>query len=199
MRVLDLYCGVGGASAGYAQAGHDVTGVDISRQPNYPYRLIRADAISYAARHGESYDVIHASPPCQAYTALTGGRPNRDRYPDLIPGTRGVLNLIGTPWIMENVPGAIMRRDLVLCGSYFQLQVIRHRYFEMSGLQVIQPQHVDHPDDYISVYGSGGGYKGSLDDWRNAMQLHHAVTRRELANALPPAYTRYIADNWTIG
>lgn len=198
MKVLDLYCGVGGASVGYAEAGHDVTGVDICRQRNYPYRLIRADAIAYVTRYGHHYDVIHASPPCQAYTALTGGRPNRDRYPDLIPATRGALNSLQVPWIMENVPGAIMRRDLVLCGTYFGLEVIRHRYFEMWGLEVTQPPHFDHPDSHIAVYGSGGGYKGSLDDWRNAMQLHHAVTRKELANALPPAYTRYIADNWTM-
>lgn len=199
MRVLDLFCGVGGASAGYAMAGHDVTGVDIARQPNYPYRFVRADALTYAAKHGKDYDVIHASPPCQAYTALTGGRPNRDRYPDLIPATRGLLNSLQVPWIMENVPGAIMRRDLVLCGTYFGLEVIRHRYFEIYGLQVTQPPHdFDHPTDFIAVYGSGGGYKGSKDDWRRSMQLHHAKTRKELANALPPAYTRYIADNWTL-
>lgn len=199
LKILDMYCGVGGASLGYAMAGHEVTGVDFFRQPNYPFKIIRRDAIAYVTQHGHEYDLIHASPPCQAYTALTGGRPNRDRYPDLIPGTRGILNLLQVPWIMENVPGAIMRRDLVLCGTYFGLQVIRHRYFEISGLQVTQPPHIPHPDDHIAVYGSGGGYKGSLDDWRNAMQLHHAKRRKELANAIPPAYTRYIADNWTIG
>lgn len=197
MRVLDLFCGVGGASAGYAMAGCDVTGVDVVRQPNYPFRFVLADALTYVTEHGQDYDVIHASPPCQAYTALTAGRPNRDRYPDLIPSTRGILNSLQVPWIMENVPGAIMRRDLVLCGSYFELQVIRHRYFEVNGLHVPQPPHeFDHPSDYIGVYGNGGGYKGSLDDWRHSMQLPHAKTRKELANALPPAYTRYIADNW---
>lgn len=201
MRVLDLFCGVGGAAAGYASAGHEVTGVDIARQPNYPFTFIRTDAISYALDHGHEYDVIHSSPPCQAYTALTGGRPNRDRYPDLIPATRGALNSLQVPWIMENVPGAIMRRDLVLCGAYFSLPIIRHRYFELGLMSVTPPPHVPHStigDKLVAVYGSGGGYKGSLADWRSAMGLPHAVTRRELANAIPPAYTRYIADNWTL-
>jgi hypothetical protein len=198
MRVLDLFCGVGGASAGYASAGHDVTGIDICRQPNYPYRFIRGDAIEYVLAHGHEYDVIHSSPPCQAHTPLTAGRPNRDRYPDLIPATRGALNSLRVPWIMENVPGAIMRRDLVLCGAYFSLPIIRHRYFELGFMSAIQPPHVAHGDEVIAVYGSGGGYKGSLDDWRRGLGLQHGVTRKELANAIPPAYTRYIADNWTL-
>lgn len=198
MRVLDLFCGVGGASAGYASAGHDVTGVDVLSQPNYPYHFIKGDAIEYALAHGTEYDVIHASPPCQAHTPLTAGRPNRDRYPDLIPATLGVLNLLQVPWIMENVPGAIMRRDLVLCGAYFSLPLIRHRYFQYSGLIIPQPEHFDHPIDYVSVYGTGGGHKGSLQAWRDAMQLPHAATRKELANALPLAYTKYIGEQWRI-
>src|SRR5688572_33293238 len=91
-----------------------------------------------------------------------------------------------------------MRRDLILCGAYFSLPIIRLRYFELGFMSVIQPPHVTHGDELISVYGSGGGYKGSKDDWRRGLGLPHAVTRRELANAIPPAYTRYIADNWTL-
>lgn len=196
MRVLDLYCGVGGASRGYVDAGHTVTGIDIVAQPNYPYPIIKCDAIEYLLAHGHEYDVIHSSPPCQAHTPLTAGRPNRDRYPDLIPATRGALNYVGVPWIMENVPGAIMRRDLVLCGAYFSLPIARHRYFELGLMSVAQPPHMTHHEELVSVYGSGGGYKGSVEDWRRAMGLPHAVTRHELANAIPPVYTRYIADNW---
>jgi site-specific DNA-cytosine methylase len=198
VRILDLFCGVGGAAVGYASAGHDVTGVDIARQPNYPYTFIRADALSYAFDHGHEYDVIHSSPPCQAYTTLLAGRAAQLQHPDLIPATRGMLNHLGIPWIMENVPGAIMRRDLVLCGAYFSLPIVRHRYFELGLMSVTQPPHLTHGEELISVYGSGGGYKGSLEDWKRAMGLPHAVTRRELANAIPPAYTRYIADNWTL-
>lgn len=37
LKLLDLFCGGGGAAAGYAAAGFDVTGVDIVAHKNYPY------------------------------------------------------------------------------------------------------------------------------------------------------------------
>lgn len=35
MRVLDLFCGAGGATRGYVDAGHEVYGVDLHYQPSY--------------------------------------------------------------------------------------------------------------------------------------------------------------------
>jgi DNA (cytosine-5)-methyltransferase 1 len=68
-RLLDLFCGAGGAAMGYALAGFRVTGIDIAPQPLYPFQCIQADALEYLAHYGQEYDAIHASPPCQAVSS----------------------------------------------------------------------------------------------------------------------------------
>ena len=69
LRILDLFCGAGGASAGYARAGFEVVGVDINRQSSYPYKFIRDDVFHFLCQSGkvdeirDTFDAIHASPP----------------------------------------------------------------------------------------------------------------------------------------
>ena len=139
MRLLDLFCCAGGAGMGYSRAGFDVVGVDIAPQPRYPFEFIQAEAIEYVKAHGHEYDAIHASPPCQASSALTKGT-NRGRiYEDLIPQTRAALGASGRPYVIENVQGSDLRRDATLCGEMFGLAVIRHRYFEVSGFALTPP------------------------------------------------------------
>ncbi len=134
-RLLDLFCGAGGCSVGYARAGFDVVGVDINPQPNYPYDFIQADAIEWL--HGKRhvvrhlFDAIHASPPCQAFSAYqrTG---NVGEYPDLIQPVRELLKATGLPYVIENVEGAPLEEPVTICGSMFDppLDVQRHRLFE---------------------------------------------------------------------
>ncbi|MEW2508417.1 DNA methylase [Amycolatopsis sp. NPDC047767] len=214
-RILDAFCCAGGAALGYHNAGFEVVGVDIEAQPNYPFEFHRGDAIAFIRDHGHEFDAIHASPPCLNATALTAGNRKRpgwhDDHLDLIPPTRAALAGIrartGAPTVLENVQGAEVRKDLVLCGLSFGLKVFRHRYFELNGVFVLTPPHtshkghrvagwrhgIHHDGDMVAVYGDGGG-KGSVTDWQDAMDIHHTDVRHELAQAIPPAYTEHIGE-----
>ena len=204
MKLLDLFCGAGGAGKGYMDAGFTVTGVDLHPQPDYPGEFIQGDAIAYLAAHGHEYDAIHASPPCQASSALTKGTNKGRQYLNLIPATRALLALHGVPTVIENVQGSDLRRDLTLCGEMFGLGVIRHRYFEANGWQPIPPEHRPHrgrvrgwrhgtyfDGPYLAVHGEGGG-KGTVAEWQQAMGIHWTDSRKSIAEAIPPAYTRFI-------
>lgn len=169
-RLLDLFCGAGGGGYGYHLAGFDIVGVDIVAQPRYPFAFVQADALEYVAAHGREFDAIHASPPCQKFTAL--GRLHAAngyyaRHVDLIAETRQALRRLGLPYVIENVPGAPLENPVMLCGSMFGLRVYRHRIFETSWFQ-LAPSHVAHddvtphagrgksPKGFVTVSGSGG-------------------------------------------
>lgn len=150
-RVLDLFCGGGGAAVGYHQAGFDMVGVDHRAQPHYPFEIVQADALELletGIRTGmicgvwrlQDFDAIHASPPCQWASALRHLWPDRE-HPNLIPPTRELLRATGIPWVIENVPQArpALREPVMLCGSSFGLDLRRHRLFECSGFDLMVP------------------------------------------------------------
>lgn len=203
-KLLDLFCGAGGAGQGYIEAGFEVTGVDIAPQPDYPGTFIQGDALAYLAARGHEYDAIHASPPCQASCTLTKGTNKGNEYLNLIPATRALLALHDKPTVIENVQGSDLRRDMTLCGEMFDLQVIRHRYFELSGFPFITTPHKPHrgrvagyrhgqwyEGPYFAVYGEGGG-KGTVSQWQEAMGISWTSNRKSIAEAIPPAYARFI-------
>jgi len=207
--VLDAFCGAGGAGTGYHDAGYEVVGVDINPQPNYPFEFIQAEATEFIRNYGRQFYFIHTSPPCQEGNTLDlGTNKGKFKYPQLIPSTREALMATGRPWAIENGPGKKpMRRDLMLCGEMFGLGVMRHRYFEFGGLSVPQPQHIKHrgrvagyrhgewfDGPYFAVYGEGGG-KGTVAQWQDAMGIHWTDVRKEIAEAIPPAYTQYIGKH----
>lgn len=149
MKLLDLFCGAGGAAMGYHRAGFmDITGVDIKPQPHYPFKFIQADAMTFPL---EGYDVIHASPPCQGESIMRNLPWLKDKdYPMLIVPTRERLKAIGVPWIIENVFNARKSPQKpygmqagYLCGTMFGLPFYRHRLFETSFFWM-QPGHPKH-------------------------------------------------------
>lgn len=166
-RLLDLFCGEGGAAAGYIAAGFDVTGVDLQdKAKRYPGTFVRGDAMEYLAKHGHEYDAIHASPPCQAYSIATAGNPEaRAKHGRFIAVTRDLLELTGKPWVIENVQQARseMNDPILLCGRTFGLEaddedgerlvLDRHRLFE-ANFDLPEPEHPVHDGRQVAgVYG----------------------------------------------
>jgi len=193
-RLLDLFCGAGGCSVGYHRAGFDVTGVDLYDQPNYPFRFVQTDALNI--HFIDSYDVIHASPPCQNYCwCTTKARNNGKTYPDLIEQTRELLIGSGKPYVIENVVGAPLHHPTYFEGMMFGLGVIRRRRFE-TNWWLPQPMYIKRKGTvkdrtYCSVAGNGGDGSNRVGDWKRAMDINW-MTREEIKQAIPPAYTEYV-------
>lgn len=210
MRLLDLFCGAGGASVGYARAGFEVVGVDIAPQPNYPFEFYRADALEFPLG---GFDVIHASPPCQAYSVATKAWNGRDDHPELIAPVRRRLVESGAAYVIENVQGAPLEDALLLCGSSFGLDVRRHRLFE-SNVPLVGPtcNHRLHTPRFpalrsgrttlasvVGVFGTGGGDAKDIVAWKRAMRIDWMVTKHELAESIPPAYTEFLGRQLWLG
>ncbi len=207
-RLLDLFCGAGGAAVGYHQMGFDVVGVDIAPQPNYPYQFVQADALALDHGFMAGFDAVHASPPCQAYSDLAYRNGNADAWPQLIEPVRELLADTGKPYVIENVEGSPLRDYIVLCGTMFPgLRVLRHRLFE-TNFPICPPSHGKHPKvhtfdrrkshyghtnewkDFVSVNGGGNC---SVAAARDAMGIDW-MTKREINEAIPPAYTRFVGS-----
>jgi len=205
-RLLDLFCCAGGAAMGYYRAGFEVVGVDIEAQSNFPFEFVQADALTLDQEFIQSFDAIHASPPCQSYSDLAKRNKNADKWPRLIEPTRKMLDTTGLPYMIENVEGAPLIDPVVLCGTMFPpLRVIRHRLFE-ANFPLSTPPHGPHPlvfthdkrkrhygilnQDTSFVQVTGGG-NCSVANARDAMGIGW-MTKNELNESIPPAYTEYL-------
>lgn len=194
-RLLDLFCGAGGAAVGYHRAGFDVVGVDIRPQPNYPFRFMQGDALTWLWSDSPNYwkfDAIHASPPCQHYANVTAWRGNQNDHPDLIGPTRELLEQTGLPWVIENVGEAPLEHPFMLCGTALGLRVRRHRYFETNWIDYTESFGWSEPcrhrhDDYAFDHGA----KQPESIYRDAMGVEW-MTVEESREAIPPAYTEFV-------
>jgi DNA (cytosine-5)-methyltransferase 1 len=208
-RLVDLFCGAGGCSVGYHRAGFDVVGVDIEPQPNYPFEFHQADAMTFPL---DGFDAVHASPPCQAHSAMNvmwNARP----HADLVPGTRDRLVAAAVPYVIENVVGAPLIHPVTVCGAGLGLgtdshMLARHRLFECSFPLLVPPCthgskptigiYGDHARDRRRVPGAPNPDRGmpfgaayGLKLARQAMGIDW-MNWREISQAIPPAYTEHI-------
>jgi DNA (cytosine-5)-methyltransferase 1 len=221
-RLLDLFCGEGGAAEGYHRSGFDVTGVDNApaRLNRYPFPYHQADAIEFLVEHGREFDAIHASPPCTGYSAGTRALPDRmTRYDRLIAATREALRRTGVPYVIENVEAAKpeLHDPVLLCGRQFGLSAVdddgtalvmdRHRLFE-SNLFLMVPPHLPH-DTSLQVAGSYGGARRDKDEARNvrkggyvpkSVDVQRALlgtpwmTEKGCQLSIPPVYTEFLGS-----
>jgi len=186
---------------GYYRAGFEVEGVDIKPQPHYPFKFYQADALEFPL---EGYDAYHASPPCQGYGITKNIHTCKGKdYPLLVPEIRAKLEATNKPLVIENVPGAPLQYSVMLCGLMFQLKVLRHRIFE-TNFFIMQPGHPYHRNIEIGKDGfccvvahsavkgnTSYQYPSRKEMWVEAMQIDW-MTKYELTQAIPPAYTEYI-------
>lgn len=210
-RLLDLFCGQGGASMGYHLAGFDVVGVDAVAQPLYPFEFHEADANTYPL---EGFDAVHASPPCKEHTELA--KTVRQQYDSgwMLAHTIERLQAWNAgPWVVENVEAADMPGALTLCGSEFRLEddqyaLKRHRRFVSNVFLMGAGGCLGHgrrSKRIIGVYGDlsnadrqtgrgpDGRTRASVARARQLMRMPWADAAG-LAQAIPPDYTRFIGE-----
>jgi DNA (cytosine-5)-methyltransferase 1 len=203
-RLLDLFCGAGGAAMGYHRAGFEVVGVDIKPQPNYPFGFVRDDALALMSTWIASvrgwwdeppFDAIHASPPCQAYSVVTRDKTD---HAELVHPVRELLIATGLPYVIENVPGAPLIDPVTICGSSLGLKVRRHRLFETNWPLMVPPCAHKLQGTPVGVYGEGSakgqkrGRKASSEGEVLEVMGMPWADRKTATQAIPPAYTELI-------
>jgi DNA (cytosine-5)-methyltransferase 1 len=199
MRLLDLFCGAGGAAMGYHRAGFEVVGVDIKPQPRYPFAFFQADALMVPVI---GFDAVHASPPCQRYTIAQNARKNAAAHPDLVAPTREVLRRSGLPYVIENVVGAPLVNPVTLCGTAFGLEhdgfeLRRHRLFECSFPVLTVPCRHRLPAAPVFGHNAGRDFyrrhgRGYNAAAKAAIMEIDWMTRDEVSQAIPPVFTELI-------
>ena len=207
-RIADLFCGAGGAGMGLHQAGFEVVGFDIKPQSNYPFEFHQEDALTVDLR---GFNAVWASPPCQKWVDPNSGH---DRgHPDLIAPSRDLLLGSGLPYVIENVELAPLLEPFTLCGTMFDLRVIRHRLFETHPHIFGLTPPCNHwgrvsTGEFAAVYGRGGkGPRRGRDANGNKVRDARPLTCgpdpfkamgidwmnwKELTQAIPPAYSEWI-------
>jgi len=192
-KLLDLFCGAGGASMGYHRAGFDVVGVDIKPQPHYPFKFHQADALTYPL---EGFDAYHASPPCQAYSEATPIT-TKSTHPKLIKIMHNIFIGTGKPYVIENVEGArwYLENPIMLCGTMFGLKLWRHRWFEVYPIYMLSPFTCNHKVKPVTINPPANARKSQGKRDFNKEQISMGIDwmdKIEIAQAIPPAYTEYI-------
>jgi DNA (cytosine-5)-methyltransferase 1 len=204
VKLLDLFCGGGGASMGYHRAGFDVTGIDLKHGKRYPFNYIKGDVRDYLNKEFlADFDVIAASPPCQTHSSTKHLRNAQGRTTskiDMIEEVRNALVASGKRYVIENVPNAPLINPIQVCGSAFGLKVRRHRLFESNVKLLGTNCHHKQQGKPVGVYGSmrdeipnGGHTAKTMTEANEAMGIDWLIWG-ELKEAIPPTYTHFIGQ-----
>ena len=214
LKALDLFCGGGGACIGMRWAGFDVVGVDIELHKNYPGDQIVADLTQGLPVDIMDFDFVWASPPCQAYSfASKFGDNDWQRHPDLIEPVRELL--APHPWtVIENVPGAPLRYNVVLTGKSVGLErLYRRRHFECSFMMFYpKPERLESWKWTLGIAGTitksmcssshfyprkANGLPGRIPNTVAkgimGIPIIYKMTNAEIGEAVPPPYAEFIA------
>jgi DNA (cytosine-5)-methyltransferase 1 len=126
----------------------------------------------------------------------------QQNHPDLIAPVRACLKTLDIPYIIENVEGAPLLNPLMLCGTMFGLLVVRHRLFETNPPIYFPPAVCAHQRPVVTRgkwanpdrhYASVVGNFSNVVFAREAMGIDW-MARDELREAIPPAYSRFLAE-----
>jgi DNA (cytosine-5)-methyltransferase 1 len=220
-RLLDLFCREGGAAAGYVAAGWEVHGVDIE---DHRDRYLKSGATSFTQADAtifdlSGYDAVHASPPCEDLSVTMGFGLNDRGTGWMLPYTieRFRNELASVPWVIENVESRAVKacmgeqNRIKLCGSMFGLgahdsrgnyRVLRRHRLFLASPGLTAPACTCRGRLVGGVYGhgeqgvnGGRGYGFAADAAREAMGMPW-VSRDGCAEAIPPAYTQYIGEQF---
>ena len=208
-RLLDLFCGAGGAAMGYHLAGFEVVGVDIEPQPRYPFTFVEADAMMFPL---DGFDAVHASPPCTDHTELAFGKlGKREAHGTgwMLPASLARLAASGLPYVVENVPRAEMPGAFTLCGRSFGIaRLKRHRKFVTNFAVMVPPCACSRKVRPLGVYGdlskndrsmgrrNPDGYermRAGVDTARGLLGCPW-MDAKELSQAIPPVYCEFIGE-----
>jgi DNA (cytosine-5)-methyltransferase 1 len=206
-RLLDLYSGAGGCSVGFHRAGFDVTGVDITPHPDYPFELIVDDAMNWVTDpyRLNQFDVVAGSPPCPRFSSITPTHTRND-HPDHLTPTLAALRAWGGMWVVENVPRAPLPGAVTYCGKAMGLPHLRRHRLFASSVFLMSPGCACDRGPAFGVYGdhgdltpvrrtngtSRGNKARDVTHAQQIMGIDWMTHWDDLADAIPPAYTEHI-------
>lgn len=154
MKCLDLFCGAGGASEGYRQAGIEVAAVaDNSEIAIESHKGNHRERQGYGCEHhlidlsnpsdfigywtpGE-FDLIHGSPPCPEFS-YANNNPDPKKGMELVRSFEEIVMALQPRWwVMENVRGVlpflrnhvVHKKKYLLCAADYGVPQIRYRAF----------------------------------------------------------------------
>lgn len=201
---------------GYHRAGFEVVGVDLNPKfaKRYPFEFRTGNALEFLRENASEFDMIHASPPCQAYSVTRNG--HSKKHPELIEPVRDALEDTGKPYVIENVKGAPLRNPITLTWPMFfdpgsildddgtPLTMLRARLFE-SNVKLTAPEEKPVPRG-SQIAGSYGGARRDKKEAREVRKGGYVpsksvqqkllgidwMTQHGMFQSIPPAYTEYI-------